>query len=81
MQLRNVICKQIFQNVQYQYYGAGLLSNYDKYPEHRKLIVSVKKSKRDKEQRVEKKQTKAAVPRARIQPPIEDVQVRQSGSQ
>ena len=34
-----------FQNIQYQYYGAGLLSSYDRFPEHQKLIVGNKKKK------------------------------------
>lgn len=39
-------CKYIFsQNIQYQYYGAGLLSSYDRFPEHQKLIVGNKKKK------------------------------------
>ncbi|XP_069680112.1 chromatin-remodeling ATPase INO80 [Periplaneta americana] len=41
------------ENCQYQYYGAGLLSNYDKFPEHQKLIVGNKKKK--KEKKLEKK--------------------------
>ncbi|KAJ9576387.1 hypothetical protein L9F63_006743, partial [Diploptera punctata] len=41
------------ENCQYQYYGAGLLSNYDKFPEHQKLIVGNKKKKKDK--KLEKK--------------------------
>ncbi|KAK6636981.1 hypothetical protein RUM43_010648 [Polyplax serrata] len=28
---------------QYQYYGTGLLSNYDKYPEHQKTVIGFKK--------------------------------------
>lgn len=36
------------QNIQYQYYGAGLLSNYDRFPEHQKLIVGNKKKKEKK---------------------------------
>ena len=43
----------MLQNCQYQYYGAGLLSNYDKFPEHQKLIVGNKKKK--KEKKLEKK--------------------------
>lgn len=34
------------ENRQYQYYGAGLLSNYDKFPEHQTLIVGNKKKKK-----------------------------------
>ena len=46
----------LLQNYQYQYYGAGLLSNYDKFPEHQKLIVGNKKKK--KEKKLEKKMKK-----------------------
>ena len=49
-----------FQNAQYQYYGAGLLSNYDKFPEHQKLIVGSKKKK--KEKKSEKKNKKSKKP-------------------
>lgn len=37
-----------FQNIQYQYYSAGLLSNYDRFLEHQKLIVGNKKKKEKK---------------------------------
>lgn len=37
-----------FQNIQYQYYSAGLLSNYDRFPDHQKLIVGNKKKKEKK---------------------------------
>lgn len=40
------ICITLFQNRQYQYYGAGLLSNYDKFQEHQTLIVGNKKKKK-----------------------------------
>ncbi|KAJ8686508.1 hypothetical protein QAD02_022302 [Eretmocerus hayati] len=40
------------ENIQYQYYGSGLLSNYDRFPEHQKLIVGDKKKK---EKKVDKK--------------------------
>ncbi|GLG99211.1 Chromatin-remodeling ATPase INO80 [Gryllus bimaculatus] len=36
------------QNSQYLYYGAGLLSNYDKYPEHQKLVVGSKRKRKEK---------------------------------
>ncbi|XP_015604273.1 putative DNA helicase Ino80 isoform X2 [Cephus cinctus] len=36
------------ENIQYQYYGAGLLSSYDRFPEHQKLIVGNKKKKEKK---------------------------------
>ncbi|XP_046478715.1 chromatin-remodeling ATPase INO80 isoform X1 [Neodiprion pinetum] len=43
------------ENIQYQYYGAGLLSSYDKFPEHQKLIIGNKKKKEKKpEKRVMK---------------------------
>lgn len=34
------------ENRQYQYYGAGLLSNYDKFQEHQTLIVGNKRKKK-----------------------------------
>lgn len=46
----------MLKNCQYQYFGAGLLSNYDKFPEHQKLIVGNKKKKKDK--KLEKKMKK-----------------------
>lgn len=42
---------------QYQYYSTGLLSNYDKYPEHSKSIVGHKK-KMAKEQKKQEKKAK-----------------------
>ncbi|CAB0038453.1 unnamed protein product [Trichogramma brassicae] len=36
------------ENIQYQYYGSGLLSNYDRFPEHQKRIVGNKKKKEKK---------------------------------
>ncbi|XP_029678503.1 chromatin-remodeling ATPase INO80 isoform X2 [Formica exsecta] len=36
------------ENIQYQYYSAGLLSNYDRFLEHQKLIVGNKKKKEKK---------------------------------
>lgn len=36
----------VFQNRQYQYYGAGLLSTYDKFSEHQTVIVGNKKKKK-----------------------------------
>jgi hypothetical protein len=57
-----IIAKRVYlqhfllQNSQYQYYGAGLLSNYDKFPEHQKLIVGNRKKK--KEKKFEKKMKK-----------------------
>lgn len=35
-------------NIQYQYYGSGLLSNIDRFPEHQKLIIGNKKRKEKK---------------------------------
>jgi DNA helicase INO80 len=46
----------LLHNSQYQYYGAGLLSNYDKFPDNQKLIVGNKKKK--KENKFEKKMKK-----------------------
>ncbi|XP_058795965.1 chromatin-remodeling ATPase INO80 isoform X2 [Phymastichus coffea] len=40
------------ENIQYQYYGAGLLSNHDRFLEHQQMIVGNKKKK---EKKVEKK--------------------------
>jgi len=42
------IMEYYFQNIQYQYYSAGLLSNYDRFPDHQKLIVGNKKKKEKK---------------------------------
>ncbi|XP_020277600.1 putative DNA helicase Ino80 isoform X2 [Pseudomyrmex gracilis] len=36
------------ENIQYQYYSAGLLSNYDRFLDHQKLIVGNKKKKEKK---------------------------------
>ncbi|CAG5097979.1 Similar to Ino80: Chromatin-remodeling ATPase INO80 (Drosophila melanogaster) [Cotesia congregata] len=44
------------ENIQYQYYGAGLLSSCDRFPEHQTLIVGNKKKK---EKKSDKKLTKA----------------------
>nr|CAD7444222.1 unnamed protein product [Timema bartmani] len=35
-------------NYQYQYYSVGLLSNYDKFPDHQRSIIGNKKKKKDK---------------------------------
>lgn len=50
------------QNIQYQYYGAGLLSNHDRFLEHQKLIVGNKKKKEKKPEKkvVKIKKEKAA---------------------
>ncbi|XP_039288184.1 chromatin-remodeling ATPase INO80 [Nilaparvata lugens] len=34
------------ENRQYQYYGAGLLSNYDKFPEHQMSVVGSRKKRK-----------------------------------
>lgn len=36
----------------YQYYSSGLLSNYDRYSEHQKLNVKVKRRKRKQEKKI-----------------------------
>lgn len=46
--IKYYILKYYFQNIQYQYYSAGLLSNYDRFLEHQKLIVGNKKKKEKK---------------------------------
>lgn len=38
----------IMQNSQYGYYGAGLLSNNDIFPEHQRSVVGTKKRKKEK---------------------------------
>uniref|UniRef100_A0A1B6DCW5 Chromatin-remodeling ATPase INO80 n=1 Tax=Clastoptera arizonana TaxID=38151 RepID=A0A1B6DCW5_9HEMI len=54
-------CQQKFysnpDNRQYQYYGAGLLSNYDKFQEHQTLIVGNKKKKKCSSSKKEKKKS------------------------
>jgi len=49
---------------QYQYYSTGLLSNYDKYPEHSKSIVGHKK-KLAKEQKKAERKAKAKLKKMR----------------
>ncbi|PVD25847.1 hypothetical protein C0Q70_13511 [Pomacea canaliculata] len=39
----------------YQYYSTGLLSNYDKYPEHHKSVVGPKKKLSKEQKKIEKK--------------------------
>nr|KAG5699748.1 hypothetical protein BaRGS_014164 [Batillaria attramentaria] len=39
----------------YQYYSTGLLSNYDKYPEHHKSVVGPKKKISKEQKKIEKK--------------------------
>ncbi|XP_021709328.1 putative DNA helicase Ino80 [Aedes aegypti] len=41
-------------NSQYGYYGAGLLSNYDMFPEHQRSIVGVRKRKIKREKKMGK---------------------------
>ncbi|XP_043288526.1 chromatin-remodeling ATPase INO80 isoform X2 [Venturia canescens] len=50
------------ENIQYQYYGAGLLSSYDRFLEHQKLIVGNKKKKEKKPEKkmIKVKKEKAA---------------------
>lgn len=40
---------------QYQYYSTGLLSNYDKFPEHNKLIAGPKKKISKEYKKMERK--------------------------
>ncbi|XP_076291409.1 chromatin-remodeling ATPase INO80 isoform X2 [Lasioglossum baleicum] len=53
------------ENIQYQYYSAGLLSNYDRFLEHQKLIVGNKKKKEKKPEKKVMKIKKEKVPRHR----------------
>ncbi|XP_043265254.1 chromatin-remodeling ATPase INO80 isoform X2 [Colletes gigas] len=57
------------ENIQYQYYSAGLLSNYDRFLEHQKLIVGNKKKKEKKPDKKVMKIKKEKIPRHR---PSED---------
>ncbi|XP_076167632.1 chromatin-remodeling ATPase INO80 [Ptiloglossa arizonensis] len=57
------------ENIQYQYYSAGLLSNYDRFLEHQKLIVGNKKKKEKKPDKKVMKIKKEKVSRHR---PSED---------
>ncbi|XP_065355033.1 chromatin-remodeling ATPase INO80 [Calliphora vicina] len=70
-------------NTQYAYYGAGLLSNHDMFPEHQQSIVGVRKRKRrtkkEKPLKLTKlpklpKPTKIRRPRKLKQKPLEDQQ-------
>ena len=40
---------------QYQYYSTGMLSNYDKYPEHFKTIAGPRKKISREQKKMEKK--------------------------
>lgn len=53
------------ENIQYQYYSAGLLSNYDRFLEHQKLIVGNKKKKEKKPEKKVMKIKKEKIPRHR----------------
>ncbi|XP_050471357.1 chromatin-remodeling ATPase INO80 [Bombus huntii] len=53
------------ENIQYQYYSAGLLSNYDRFLEHQKLIVGNKKKKEKKPEKKVMKIKKEKLPRHR----------------
>ncbi|XP_034174999.1 chromatin-remodeling ATPase INO80 [Osmia lignaria lignaria] len=57
------------ENIQYQYYSAGLLSSYDRFLEHQKLIVGNKKKKEKKPEKKVIKIKKEKLPRHR---PSED---------
>ncbi|XP_047347049.1 chromatin-remodeling ATPase INO80 isoform X1 [Vespa velutina] len=57
------------ENIQYQYYSAGLLSSYDRFLEHQKLIVGNKKKKDKKPEKKVMKIKKEKIPRHR---PSED---------
>lgn len=58
--------KYDFQNIQYQYYSAGLLSNYDRFLEHQKLIVGNKKKKEKKPDKKIMKIKKEKINRHRV---------------
>ncbi|XP_043490017.1 chromatin-remodeling ATPase INO80 isoform X2 [Polistes fuscatus] len=53
------------ENIQYQYYSAGLLSSYDRFLEHQKLIVGNKKKKDKKPEKKVMKIKKEKIPRHR----------------
>lgn len=53
------------ENIQYQYYSAGLLSNYDRFLEHQKLIVGNKKKKEKKPEKKVMKIKKEKISRHR----------------
>ncbi|XP_049787289.1 chromatin-remodeling ATPase INO80 [Schistocerca cancellata] len=38
------------QNHQYQYYGSGLVSNYDRFPEHQKFVQGTKRKRKERKQ-------------------------------
>lgn len=41
--------------MQYQYYGAGLLSNFDKFSEHQKAVMGNRKKKKKEKVEVKKR--------------------------
>ncbi|CAD7093608.1 unnamed protein product [Hermetia illucens] len=45
-------------NAQYGYYGAGVLSNEDMFPEHQRSIVGTKKKRKEREKKTEKEKTR-----------------------
>jgi len=45
----------VLQMQQYQYYSVGLLSNYDKFYEHQKMVVGPKKKLSKEQRKLEKK--------------------------
>lgn len=47
------------ENIQYQYYSAGLLSSQDRFAEHQKLIVGNKKKKEKRPEKKSKKEKNA----------------------
>ena len=53
-------CLYTPQMQQYQYYSVGLLSNYDKFYEHQKMVVGPKKKLSKEQRKLEKKLMKGA---------------------
>jgi len=47
------LCR-VLQLKQYQYYSVGLLSNYDKYYDHQKLVVGSAKRRQQVKEKTEK---------------------------
>ncbi|KAK3911986.1 Chromatin-remodeling ATPase INO80 [Frankliniella fusca] len=57
-QLRRKYQKRYYSNpdnLQYQYYGAGLLSNFDKFTEHQKAVIGNRKKKKKEKVEVKKR--------------------------
>ncbi|XP_063241370.1 chromatin-remodeling ATPase INO80-like isoform X2 [Bacillus rossius redtenbacheri] len=76
---QHVLCKKYAEqfhanpeNMQYQYYSVGLLSNYDKFPEHQRSIVGNRKKKKTK--KMEKKLKKIKKLSARERRLLEEAQ-------